>query len=228
MSVHVCILKKPYADAVLSGEKTVESRLTKTPMPPFDLIEPGERLFIKQSGGPFVATALAGPIQQFNDLTPERVDRLHEQHADTVGGDDAYWQGKRDSRFGVFIELREVEPMEAAPTYRPQSMRAWYVLPEESSPLIDLVTTAGGLRHHWVYLPAECRIRGHDGPVELRLPDGQRVETSVRGAHFRWRGWRPYFEAWRVRPGDRVRLIDLGAGRYRVTFPDARDAPDPD
>ena len=59
MSIHVAILKREYLRMVLSGQKTVESRLAKVRCPPFEQVVAGERLFFKASGGPFMAPAIA-------------------------------------------------------------------------------------------------------------------------------------------------------------------------
>ena len=142
--IHVAILIPGYIDTTLDGQKTIESRLTKTAQPPFGKIKTGERLYLKASGGPFMATAVAGAVQSFDGLTPERIDKLREQHNDQIGGDDAYWQTKRDSRFATLIELTEVEPIEIGPPYKKAHMKAWYVLDEDRDPLAIARRLASG------------------------------------------------------------------------------------
>lgn len=129
MSIHVAILQKPYLDAVLAGTKTIESRLTKTSREPYRAIAEGERLFLKQSGGPFRATAVAGVVEHLAGLSPKDVEALRQKYQPRVGGDDAYWAGKAACRYAVFITLESVEAFSVGPAYAVQSMRAWYVLP---------------------------------------------------------------------------------------------------
>ena len=62
MPVHVAILLRPYIKLILSGRKTVESRLTITPRAPFEGIKPGDRIFFKASAGPYMATAVADAV----------------------------------------------------------------------------------------------------------------------------------------------------------------------
>ncbi len=133
--IHVAILIPGYIDAILDRQKTIESRLTKTAQPPFGKIKAGERLYLKATGGPFMATAVAGTVQSFDGLTPERIDKLREQHNHQIGGDDAFWRAKRDSLFATLIELAEVEPIAIGPPYKKAYMKAWYVLEEDRDPL---------------------------------------------------------------------------------------------
>jgi hypothetical protein len=218
MPIHVAILKRPYLKLILAGRKTVESRLMRTAQPPFQCIEPGERIFLKASSGPFMATAIAGKVDQHDKLEPYDILRLRVLHDKAVCGDDAYWQMKRDSRFAVFVELTEVEPIEVGPKY-PKSMRAWHVVDEKLSPLMDVTLTAGAIRNRYLSLPGTS-AKMRRGKVTLLMPDGEEIATGFAAGKpmLKWRGWGHYYDVHGVKPGDVVRVVALGAGRYRVTF----------
>lgn len=218
MPIHVAILKRPYLKLILAGQKTVESRLTRTAQPPFGCIQPGERIFLKASSGPFMATAIAGKVEQHDKLEPYDILRLRLLHDKAVCGDDAYWELKRDSRFAVFVELTHVEPIEVGPVY-PKSMRAWHVVDEKLGPLMDMTLTAGAIRNHYLSLTgtsAKMRQR----KVTLLMPDGEEVITGFADGKpmLKWRGWGSYYEQHRMKPADVVRIVALGSGRYRVSF----------
>lgn len=218
MPIHVAILKRPYLELVLSGRKTVESRLTRTAQPPYGCVETGERIFLKASSGRFMATAIAGKIDQYDKLEPYDILRLRVLHDMAVCGDDAYWELKRDSRFAVFVELTDVAPIEVGPVY-PKSMRAWHVLDEKLSPLMDVTLTAGAIRNRYLSLPGtSAKIRQRK--LTLLMPDGEEVATGFAAGKpmLKWRGWGSYYEANEMKPGDVVRVVALGGGRYRVTF----------
>ena len=57
MNYHLVILKKPYLDLILAGEKTIELRLTRAKRPACGRVRPGDRLFLKPSGGPVCGLA---------------------------------------------------------------------------------------------------------------------------------------------------------------------------
>lgn len=126
--LHVAVLMKPYLDAVLDGRKTVECRLTRQPRPPFACIEPDDRIYFKQSAGPFRATAVADHVICEGDLTRRRVREIQRDYNDLILGDDQFWNWKRDSLYCTLIWLREVEAIEIGPGIRPLQGLAWLVL----------------------------------------------------------------------------------------------------
>jgi hypothetical protein len=203
----------------LSGSnKTVESRLTKTGRVPFGSVKPGERVFVKQSGGRFVATAVAGQVWSYPSLTPAKIDGLPKQFQSRVGGDDAYWESKRDSLYATFVELTHAELIEAGPAYKPAYMKAWYLLDEAVSPLREVELTGGAIRNGYLRLPGVSETM-LESLVTLELPDGSVVQTGFsKDVMLRWRGWRGLYADHHMKPGDVVRLLALGDRRYRVSF----------
>ncbi|MEL7088885.1 MAG: ASCH domain-containing protein [Planctomycetota bacterium] len=219
MSIHVAILKREYLRLILSGQKAVESRLMKVRCPPFGLVTRGERLFFKVSGGPFMATALADEVHDFADQTPAQIDALCDRWNPAVCGPLAYWRERRDRPFVTLIRLRRVEALDVGPSFAKQNMRAWYVLDNEASPLMDVTLERGALKNHYISLPkASASLR--ESNLTLVLPDGEQINTDFAdgGAMLRWRGWGRYFEAFAMKRGDTVRLVALGGRRYRVLF----------
>lgn len=216
--LHVAILKPGYIRAILDGRKTIESRLTKTMQPPHGRVACGERLFLKASGGPFMATAIAGRVSSFEDLLPSGIRKLRRRYGQAIGGDDAYWEMKKDSRFATLVELKSVEPIAVGPSYKVAYMKAWYVLDEAASPLRDWTITPGALRNRYACLPtAETSALKPGTPLTLELPDGEVVATELaRSRMIRWRGWGKLYEAAEAKPGDRLRFVALASGRYAV------------
>lgn len=218
MAIHVAILLRSYARLVLEGVKTVESRLTVNALAPFRAISTGERLFIKASSGPYMATAVASQVHFEEDLTPERLLALKRTWNSAVRGDDAYWEHKSRSRYASFIRLAEVEPLDVGPEMPPSSGLAWFVLSEDRSPLLDLPLTEGALRNRYIRVPSECSYFGA-GEFTLVLPDGSQVRTCVNERRLlQWRGWAEWFEAYRLLPGDSVRFVRVAPDRYRVSL----------
>ncbi|MBX2853123.1 MAG: hypothetical protein KTR15_15420 [Phycisphaeraceae bacterium] len=216
--IHVAILKPGYIDAILEGRKTIESRLTKAMQPPHGRVEPGERLFFKASGGPFMATALAGGVQLFEDLQAGGLKCLRKRYNKQIGGDDTYWELKKDSRLATLIELKQAEPIDVGPKYKVAYMKAWYVLDEALSPLRDWTITPGALRNRYACLPTAETSKGKPGQaITLELPGGEVVDTELaRGRMLRWRGWGSVYESAGARAGDVLRFVALCPKRYAV------------
>ncbi|HRP63066.1 MAG TPA: ASCH domain-containing protein [Phycisphaerales bacterium] len=129
--IHVAVLLKPYLDLVLSGEKTVECRMTRQARAPFECVEPNERIYLKQSAGPYRAAAIADHVLCEANLTPRRIAEIKRDYNDLIRGDDAVWEAKRDSRFITLIWLRDVQAIDTGPAIRPLQGAAWLTLEEE-------------------------------------------------------------------------------------------------
>lgn len=133
--IHIAIVRGEYAEPILIGTKTIESRLTKTRKAPFGRIRIGERIYFKKSSGPFFATAIVSAVHEFESLTEQLVEDLRELFDDRVLGGDVYWSQRSGSRFAVFVELDRVEPVGYGPSYRDLvaigSRDAWHVLSDE-------------------------------------------------------------------------------------------------
>ena len=233
MRSHIAILKKKYMDLILSGRKTVESRITMNACEPFGKIGVGERIYLKVSSGPFIGITKAMAVDTYEGLDAGEVMKLYEKYDEAVCGGKAYWESKQKCRYASLIRLGRVEPCYRYPDYK-KSMKAWHVIEEmdgvgenegaalpceaECGGRFGVRLTEGALRNCYV------RLRGEEmfveGVLELDLPGGERVVTDiVEGRRMvRWRGWGKYFGAYELEGGDWVDFVRVGEGRYRVMF----------
>ncbi len=241
---HVAILRRPYVDMILRGEKTIESRLTVRPLPPYRAIEPGQRICIKISSGPYAAEAVATKVVFYDGLTPARVEQLRRQYQRHVGGDDDYWRAKANVRYATFITLGQVRASTLGPPIRSSGL-AWFVLDDlsprgavKSHHALDatalasqrVIWSAGAIRNRYLRLPVELRRRiAADRPLLLTLPDGKTVSTRLLdNGMIQWRQWGPVFAAQGIAPGAAMRLDMLEPNRLRLTMENDRlggDAP---
>jgi len=129
--LHVAVLLKPYLDMVLAGSKTVECRLTRQACAPFQAIEPGERIYFKQSAGPYGATAIAEQVLFEENLTISRVRELYRSYNHLIRGEREYWMRKKHSRFCTLIWLADLQTVDAGPEIPNLQGRAWLTLDEE-------------------------------------------------------------------------------------------------
>ena len=124
---HLVILKKPYLEAILTGRKIVESRFTHTRRGAFEGVYKGDKIFLKESGGPVCGTAVVLDVRRFEGLTPARIAELERRYNDLLCGFREYWQSKANCRFGVLVwlsDVRRIEPIRIAK----KDWRAWVVL----------------------------------------------------------------------------------------------------
>lgn len=130
--IHVAVVHAMYLDAILAGEKTAESRLSRVRCEPFAAIRVGERIYFKERGGAVRATAIVEWAEFREGLTPARITGLKREFNDRVLGSDEYWAAKRTARFATFAGLCAVEPVRFGPRFPVFCGRAWQRLPDSA------------------------------------------------------------------------------------------------
>ncbi len=126
-NAHLAILKKCYLDKILDGSKPVELRLLKAAFAPYGSVAIGDKLFLKQSSGPVCAVARVSSFQEYNNLTPAKIKQLKSVYNHLVFGTDEYWEIKADSKYAIFIWMKDVKTIKPRMIDK-QDMRAWVVL----------------------------------------------------------------------------------------------------
>jgi hypothetical protein len=130
---HLVILRPPYLDMILSGEKTVESRLSKHRHPAATRCAPGDLLYLKRTGGDIEGRARVARIDHYDDLDADRLRALAEHWAGRVVAtepDDWYQRIKPDARHALFFTLADVERLRIPTTALPRRLpwlSAWIV-----------------------------------------------------------------------------------------------------
>jgi len=235
--IHIAILRQPYLNLILAGQKTVECRLTQQARAPYDTIEPGDRIYFKLSAGPYGATAIADHVQFEEGLTPNRVNQLKRDYNHLICGDSYFWRVKRNSSFCTLIWLREVAPVNTGPAIAPLQGLAWKTLDEEPAwrrrdlgeHCLVVTITEGNLRNNTLYLTKiiDRFARRHIGgatqaqagrPMTLILHDGPTVQSDIVGPRkmFRTRIWGKWFARHSAKPGDHVVFTPVDDATYFV------------
>lgn len=136
MNHHLAILKKQYLDAILAGRKTIESRLYQTKQKWLSQVNTGDKIFLKASSGPVMATAIVDKVKYYENLTAGQIAEMQKQYNRQILGDEQHWLEKAHSRYGVLVWLKDVQPI----PYRfikKFDWRAWVVLtPKENFGLL--------------------------------------------------------------------------------------------
>jgi len=129
MNYHLVILKKPYLDLILAGEKTIELRLTRATRPTGGRVSVRDRLFLKQSGGPVCGLATVKDIECHENLTPEQILEIKRRYNGQIRGAAAVWQSLMDRKSGFLVWLTDVRRI-APVRIDKKDWRAWVVLTE--------------------------------------------------------------------------------------------------
>ena len=131
------IVHPRYIAPLLSGAKTLESRLGQDRRAPFGKVSPGDIVYIKPTGKRVVAKAVVRRVDEFEDLTPEDVKNLRETYDDRIMGGDQYWQSKADSKYATLIGFKSTTLLRDEATVPAELLvanrNAWRIADESSS-----------------------------------------------------------------------------------------------
>ena len=108
---HIAILKQPFFDMVLSGEKTIESRWSMVKVAPYKKVSVGDKILLKETGKDVTATANVKKVQ-FYELTPELVEDIRIKYGKQIGTDKFEdWKSTLQKKYCTLIWLDEVTPV---------------------------------------------------------------------------------------------------------------------
>ena len=125
-------MKKQYLDAILARRKTIESRLYQTKQKWLSQINAGDKIFLKASAGPVMATAIVDKVKYYENLTAGQILEMKKQYNPQILGDEQYWRDKANSQFGILVWLKDVRPIPHR-FIKKFDWRAWVVLtPKEN------------------------------------------------------------------------------------------------
>lgn len=108
---HIAILKQPFFDMVLSGEKTIESRWSMVKVAPYKKVSVGDKILLKETGKDVTAIANIKKVQ-FYELTPEIVEDIRIKYGKQIGTDKFEdWKSTLQKKYCTLIWLDEVTPV---------------------------------------------------------------------------------------------------------------------
>ncbi len=107
-TIHLMIVHPRYIAPILSGTKTLESRLGQDRRAPFGKVNPGDIVYIKPTGKRVIAKAIVRRVDEFEGLTPDDIINLRQSYDDRIMGGDHYWQTKSNSKYATLIGFEKI------------------------------------------------------------------------------------------------------------------------
>ncbi len=127
---HIAILRQPFYDMILRGEKTIESRWSMNKIAPFNKVQIGDIIYLKISGRPITAKAEVQDVKFFS-LTPKLAGEILEKYGERIGVKKFKNIEKYlNKRYLTLIWLNNVERIEEIKP--PKSNGAGWIIMRES------------------------------------------------------------------------------------------------
>ncbi len=100
VSLHLAVLVEPYLRFILGGRKTIESRFSVRPTPPYGRVDSGDVVLLKESGGPIVGAFTALSAWDYR-LDPDSWAHLRREFAVALCAQDGFWEERAAAEYAT-------------------------------------------------------------------------------------------------------------------------------
>ena len=132
IGAHVAVFDKNLLDKVLNGNKRLDTRFSKEKCAPYDSINNGDTIYLKESDGPIVAKAKAVKIKFYANLDDEKIQLFKYTYNTQLYMDDDFWNRESDSHYATLFTLKDVEGIPPV-ALNNQDQSSWVVLDENNN-----------------------------------------------------------------------------------------------
>ena len=132
--IHVAVFVEPFLRYVLDGRKTIESRFGTRRTAPYGLVETGDIVLLKASGGPIVGLCQATRVWYYR-LHARAWREIRERFgpALAVDNEETFMVARQHAAFATLIQLANVREIPRIPVTK-RDRRGWVVLRDSTSP----------------------------------------------------------------------------------------------
>ncbi len=139
LTTHLAIFTQPLLDLVLDGHKTIETRISKIKLPPYQTVAVGDHVIMKQSGGPIKGAFEVAKVDTFHSdtcLDDALFQSIYEVDGLRIFGlqdvmimyRDAFRKKWCESKYATFMHVKNVCKYDAMISKKKKNRQAWVVL----------------------------------------------------------------------------------------------------
>jgi len=110
IGLHLAVFTEPFLTLVIKGEKSIESRFSKSRISPFGKVSKGDVVVVKESGGYVTAVFVVGDVKYYTFLNPERIAEIESNYGQFIGTrhDNHFWETRSSAHFATIMEIRSL------------------------------------------------------------------------------------------------------------------------
>ena len=138
-TTHLAILTQPWLDLILDGHKTIETRISKVKLPPYEAVAVGDHVLMKESGGPIKGAFEIEQVETYHaesNLDKLVFDAVFRENARKIYGfqevmyahRDAFQKKWCESKYATFMHVENVQRYDPAIPIEKTNRSAWVVL----------------------------------------------------------------------------------------------------
>jgi hypothetical protein len=107
-NLHLAVFAEPYLSFVLNGKKTVESRFSSVRCAPYESVESGDIILLKQVSGPVVGICRATSATYYELDKARLLDLKHRFSKMICPANEKFWQDRAHASFATLITIADV------------------------------------------------------------------------------------------------------------------------
>lgn len=129
MKKHIAIFTPDLAEKILSGEKTVDSRFSRSKIIPFGQVSSGDIVYIKPSGKEIIGQFIVRKVIFYDGLTKEDIMEIKKEYGQKISANETFWQEKLASKYATLIFVEQANRFLTSPIkYPKKDLRGWLII----------------------------------------------------------------------------------------------------
>lgn len=125
--VHLGVFVEPYLSFIIKGAKSVESRFSRRPCPPYKRVAPGDVILLKRSAGPIEGICEVAD-RWYYELDPKELRRIRREFAEAMcATDPSFWTARQDRAYATLMRLHHVHRVPPVRCHK-TDRRGWVIL----------------------------------------------------------------------------------------------------
>lgn len=131
--VHVAIVDRPTICNIASGVKSIETRFSKNRIKPYQAVNIGDIVLLKESGGAIHGYFTVKNVDYIKDFNIEEIEN---RYHDRVMAPHAYWRRKKDSKYGTLLYCDNPVFEEVGIKLIHKGLSGWISVPVSIQPVV--------------------------------------------------------------------------------------------
>lgn len=131
VTIHIAIMSEPYLSKVMSGEKYIESRLSRRRTLPFQRAAAGDIVLLKRSSGPIVGVTSVKRVQFESVDTFESLAKIVTARSKGLAYEPGFLRTKSETKYIALMWLNRPKKLPNTMLSK-RGQQAWLVLPGAS------------------------------------------------------------------------------------------------
>ena len=129
MTKHIAVFSRKAVEHILSGEKTIEVRFSKTKIAPFGVISAGDLVYVKPIGSEPIGQFRVKKVIFYDFMENMDLLQIKETFGDKFAESEQFWKSRKGSKYATLIFIDSLIPFLTSPIkVKKKDQRSWVIL----------------------------------------------------------------------------------------------------